>query len=81
MEFEWDKNKDASNHKRHGIEFSEAATIFGDPLELTITDPDHSYEEYRWISMGRSSAGELLIVSYTEREPNPYHQRTQSESP
>ena len=68
VEFERDKNKDAPNHKRHGIEFSEAATIFGDPLELTISDPDHSSEEHRWISMGRSGAGELLIVSYTERE-------------
>ena len=68
MEFEWDTNKEASNRGKHGIAFAEAATIFGDPLELTISDPEHSRDEFRWISLGRSSAGELLVVSYTERE-------------
>ena len=66
VEFEWDTNKDASNTGKHGVTFSEAATVFGDPLELTIPDPDHSHDEFRWISLGRSSAGGL--VSYTEGE-------------
>lgn len=70
MEFEWDTRKDASNRGKHGITFSEAATIFGDPLELTISDPEHSHQEFRWISLGRSNTGDLLVVSYTEREEN-----------
>ena len=47
--------------------FEEAMTVLGDPLELTISDPDHSMEEFRFISIGQSEAGHLLTVSYTER--------------
>ncbi|MBU0500808.1 MAG: BrnT family toxin [Gammaproteobacteria bacterium] len=68
MEFGWDKNKAWKNEKKHCIAFSEATTIFGDPLELTISDPDHSSGEYRFLSIGRSSTGKLLVVSYTETE-------------
>ena len=53
-----------------GSRFAEATTVFGDPLELTISDPDHSEGEYRYLSIGRSSLGKLLVVSYTEREQN-----------
>jgi len=42
VEFEWDPDKERSNLERHGGDFTEAATVFGDPLELTISDPDHS---------------------------------------
>ncbi len=70
MDFEWDQNKAFANDEKHGISFSEATTIFGDPLELTVSDPDHSAGEYRFISIGRSSAGTLLVVSYTERHQN-----------
>jgi len=70
IEFEWDKAKAGSNEKKHGVSFSEATTVFGDPLELTIEDPEHSSGEYRFLSIGRSSAGNLLVVSYTEREQN-----------
>ena len=42
VEFEWDPDKERSNIERHGVDFTEAATVFGDPLELTISDPDHS---------------------------------------
>lgn len=61
-------NKAANNEKKYGITFSEALTVFGDPLELTISDPDHSLEEFRFLSIGKSSTGRLQIVSYTERE-------------
>ena len=67
MEFEWDPNKAATNFIKHGTTFSEAATVFGDPLEITIADPDHSVEEFRFLSMGRSETGRLLVVAYTER--------------
>ncbi len=70
IEFEWDKVKAESNKKKHGVSFSEASTIFGDPLEMTIEDPKNSSGEYRFLSIGRSNAGNLFVVSYTERERN-----------
>ena len=68
MEFEWDPDKAAANVEKHGVEFSEAMTVFGDPLEITIADPDHSEGEFRFFSIGISAAGRLLVVAYTERE-------------
>lgn len=68
MEFEWDAVKAASNLDKHGVSFAEAITVFGDPLEVTIPDPDHSLEEFRLVSMGRSASGQVLVVAYTERE-------------
>lgn len=70
MDFEWNQSKARKNQKKHGVSFSEASTVFGDPLELTISDPDHSHEEFRFLSIGRSALGNLLLVSYTERQEN-----------
>jgi hypothetical protein len=67
VEFEWDPEKAAANLKKHGVEFAEAMTIFGDALEVTITDPDHSEDERRFLSIGLSAGGRLLVVAYTER--------------
>lgn len=67
MEFEWDPQKETENLAKHGISFAEATSVFGDPLELMITDPDHSDSELRFVSMGLSGQGRLLVVSYTER--------------
>jgi uncharacterized DUF497 family protein len=50
--FEWDRHKAQLNHKKHGVRFEEAATVFKDPKALTIFDPDHSKTEDRWITMG-----------------------------
>lgn len=68
MEFEWDPEKAEENLRRHGVPFTEAMTVFGDPLEVTIPDPDHSEGEFRFLSLGRSEADRLLVVSYTERD-------------
>lgn len=68
MEFEWDSDKAASNEEKHGVSFDEAATAFGDPLSLTISDPDHSADEERFILVGESYAGRLVVVAHTERE-------------
>jgi len=70
VEFEWDIAKAETNESKHGVSFEEASTVFGDPLELTIHDPDHSVNEDRFVSIGRSAAGRLLVVAYTEREQN-----------
>lgn len=67
MEFEWDQEKAASNEEKHGVSFDEASTAFGDPLSLTIADPDHSAEEQRFILIGESYIGRLVVVSHTER--------------
>ena len=64
---EWDESKNLLNQKKHGISFEEAATVFVDPLEVTIDDPDHSVSEHRFISIGESFKRRLLVVSYTER--------------
>ena len=68
MEFEWDSEKASSNLDKHGVDFPEASTTFGDPLELKISDTGHSADEFRFLSVARSSAGRILVVSYTERE-------------
>ena len=68
MQFEWDPAKAEENLAKHAVPFSEAMTVFGDPLELVIPDPDHSTGEPRFVSMGLSAAGRLLVVSYTERQ-------------
>lgn len=68
MQFEWDPAKATENATKHGVEFSEAMTVFGDPFELTIGDPGHSVDEQRFLSIGLSGSGRLLVVAYTERE-------------
>jgi uncharacterized protein len=67
VQFEWDRTKAQENATKHGVDFTEAMTVFGDPLELVIPDPDHSVGERRLLSIGMSSSGRLLVVSYTDR--------------
>jgi uncharacterized protein len=66
-EFEWDDEKAKSNVKKHGVSFEEAATIFNDPKIATISDPDHSEDEERYVSLGMSVIMRLLIVAHTYR--------------
>jgi len=66
--FEWDPLKARENRNKHGVEFEEAATIFKDSKALSIFDPDHTETEDRWITMGISEKGRLLIVNHTFRE-------------
>lgn len=67
MSIEWDVAKARGNAPKHHVSFEEAATVFEDPLELTVPDPNHSTEEERYVSVGRSTAGRLLVVGYSER--------------
>ena len=67
MEFEWDKNKAVSNLSKHGVSFDEARTAFDDPLYIDFYDPDHSYDEHRYIIIGQSRQNNLLVIAYTER--------------
>lgn len=66
MEFEWDPKKAAGNTRKHDVTFHEAATVFGDPLAITFTDPDHSVGEVRYLTFGLSRFDRLLVVSHTD---------------
>jgi hypothetical protein len=68
MKFEWDPEKAEANASRHGVSFEEASTAFGDPLSSTIADPDHSNDEDRFILVGMTHAGRLVVVVHTDRE-------------
>ena len=68
MDFRWDKEKAASNLAKHGVSFEEAQIAFGDPLYVDFFDPDHSADEPRYILVGESRRGRLLIISYAERD-------------
>lgn len=68
IEFEWDPNKAKKNIKKHRVSFNEAATVFGDPLSMTFFDPDHSIDENRYITIGLSHLGRLLVVAHTDRD-------------
>ncbi|HEY9640559.1 MAG TPA: BrnT family toxin [Coleofasciculaceae cyanobacterium] len=67
LEFEWDDNKSDRNFKKHGVRFEEATTVFLDPNAVTLSDTLHSTEEDRYIEIGLSSRGRLLLVVYAER--------------
>ena len=67
MRFEWDRAKAEANRRKHRVSFDEATTIFFDPLSVTISDPDHSAGERRFVTMGASSSGRILVVAHTER--------------
>ena len=68
MVYEWDAKKAKGNRRKHRISFEDAATVFLDPLALTFPDPDHSFEEEREITIGRSSRQQVVFVSHCRRE-------------
>ena len=67
MRFEWAPRKAGQNLRKHEVSFAEATTVFGDLLGSTAHDPDHSVGEDRFITVGRSNHGRLLMVAHTER--------------
>jgi uncharacterized DUF497 family protein len=67
LRFRWDPRKAAANVRKHGVTFEEAATVFGDPLSITIADPDHSGDEQRFLVLGLSTRRRLLVVAHSER--------------
>ena len=66
--FTWDAEKAAQNLRKHDVSFEEATTVFGDPLSLTVLDPDHSADEHRYVIVGQSFSGRLVLVVHVERE-------------
>jgi uncharacterized DUF497 family protein len=67
LQFEWDEAKATGNLHKHGVGFEEAITVFGDPQALTIFGEEHSDQEDRYVDIGRSSSGRVLVVVYAER--------------
>ena len=70
MKFEWDAQKAMANLRKHGVSFDEAMTVFADDQSITIPDPDHSEGEERFLVVGSSSRGRILVVSHAERGEN-----------
>lgn len=67
MIFEWDPVKARENFRKHDITFEEASSVFGDPLSITIPEPQVTRSEYRFVTIGISSRGRLLVVIHTDR--------------
>jgi uncharacterized DUF497 family protein len=67
MRFEWDANKNLSNFRKHGVWFEEAQTIWADPESIEFFDPEHSSREDRFIRIGHSTGGRVLLVVFCER--------------
>lgn len=65
LRFEWDPRKAAANERKHAVGFQEATTVFDDPLSVTIPDPDHSVDEQRFLLLGLSNRGRLLVVAHS----------------
>ena len=68
LTFEWHEAKAEKNFRKHNVSFHQAKSVFGDPFLLTFPDIEHSEGEERFVNIGRSSKGDLLIVIHTERE-------------
>ena len=67
MILQWDPEKAASNYTKHGVDFHEAGTVLDDPLSTTFPDPDHSLDEQRYLTIGSSLSGRILVVAHTDR--------------
>ncbi len=69
--FEWDPQKTRSNKQKHRISFEQAATVFRDPRAASIYDEGHSEPEDRWITLGLSENGGVLVVCHTFKQIDP----------
>ena len=65
IDFDWNSKKALSNRSKHGVAFESAMTVFRDPLAVTIPDLEHGDDEERWITLGESMSGALLVVVHT----------------
>jgi len=65
--FEWDEIKEKTNLKKHKVSFEEGKTIFNDPFLFTFSDNEHSENEQRYLSLGLSVNGHVLVLTHTER--------------
>lgn len=69
--FDWDPVKERKNIRKHNVTFALAATVFRDPNQLSIYDEGHSEDEYRWVTIGITARGGLLVVAHTFEQIEP----------
>lgn len=69
MDVEWDEEKAKENLRKHGVDFADAATVFTDPMAITI--PDEAADEERFVTLAADALGRTLVVSYTWRGNRP----------
>jgi uncharacterized DUF497 family protein len=67
LRFEWDPDKARRNLRKHRLSFEEATTAFEDERSLTLPDPTHSVGEERFVLLGRTTRGRVVVVAFTER--------------
>jgi uncharacterized DUF497 family protein len=67
LAFEWDPRQEIANRRKHNVGVADACTVFGDPLSITVPDPEHSAREERFVSIGMSGERKLLVVVHTVR--------------
>jgi uncharacterized DUF497 family protein len=63
MDFDWDRNKAASNLQKHGVHFADAVAVFEDDQAVTVEDD--APDEERFITIGQDMLGRILVVVYT----------------
>ena len=68
LSFEWDEVKAKENLRKHEVSFEEGKTIFNDPFLFTFPDYEHSVDEERYVNIGLSVTGRILILTHTERQ-------------
>ena len=68
MKFEWDRNKERINIRKHGITFEQASYVFADPFALNLYDNNHSDHEDRWVLLGKFLNETLLLVIHTFKD-------------
>jgi uncharacterized DUF497 family protein len=68
MRFEWDEAKNRSNFRKHRVWFEEAQTVWADLRSIEFLDPEHSDNEDRFLRIGYSTVGKLLLIVFCERE-------------
>jgi uncharacterized DUF497 family protein len=68
LQFQWDVKKDAQNLRKHGVSFREAVSVFSDDSAVLLDDPEHSFDEDRFLLLGLSVQLRLLVVRHCHRE-------------
>jgi uncharacterized protein len=67
VQFEWNKDKARRNFRKHDISFEEASTVFNDEMFISLVDDEHSSDEVRYVTIGMSDRGNLVLVAHTDR--------------
>jgi uncharacterized protein len=67
IQFQWDPHKAAANIEKHKVSFDEARTVFRDRMLISLIDEEHSVDEERYITIGMSARGRLLLVAHADR--------------